>query len=165
MDSYLVLKERFRVLDMLAVQTELQLVVFSACLSGMGHASESGDMQGFSHAVLAAGANAYLGALWNTNDVATMIHMFYFYLILFVALDAPSFAEAWQFATKMLYELTIETAVRLLEKFIQHWDMWEERGEKPNEFVKNGKRKLVVVIRDLKTEGGAKMLNFKHPYI
>jgi CHAT domain-containing protein len=146
MDPYLVFKERSRVLDMLAVQTELQLVVFSACMSGMGHASESGDMRGFSHAVLAAGANAYLGALWDKNDVSAMIYMYYFYLILFVTLDAPSLAEAWQFVTKMLYDLTIGQAVKLLEQFIQHWDMWEERGEKPNEFVKNGRRKLVVVI-------------------
>jgi hypothetical protein len=115
-------------------------------MSGMGHASESGDMRGFSHAVLAASANAYLGALWNTNGVLMMIYMYYFYLILFVILDVPSLAEAWRFATKMLYHLTIGQAVKLLEEFIRNWDMWEERGEKSNEFVKNGRRKLVVVI-------------------
>jgi CHAT domain-containing protein len=123
MNYYLVLKERFRVLDMLAVHTELKLVVLSACLSGMGHASESGDMKGFSHTVLAAGANAYLGAVWNTNDVLMMIYVYYFYLILFMILDVPSLAEAWRFATKMLYDLTIGQAVKLLEEFIRHWDM------------------------------------------
>ncbi|KAH8751163.1 CHAT domain-containing protein [Hyaloscypha finlandica] len=165
MNSYISLQDQFRVIDMLAVRTQVQLVTFSACLSGMGHASESGDMQGFSYAILAAGANAYIGALWNANDVATMIHMWYFYQTLFAALENPSLALAWQFATRLLYELTVPKAIKLLESFVLLWDHWEERGEKPNDLVLNGRKKLTVLIRDLKTENGSKMIDFKHPYI
>lgn len=163
--SYISLKERFRTIDMLTVRTEVALVVFSSCLSGTGQASNSGDLQGFSHAVLAAGANAYLGALWNANDVATMIHMYYFYLILLVALEEPSLSEAWQFATKLLYELTPERAVELLRQFIRNWDVWDERCNNPNKFVRRDRRRLEDVIRTLETEGGRNMLNFNHPYI
>lgn len=166
MNPYISLQEEFRVIDMLAVSTNVQLVTFSACLSGMGHASESGDMQGFPQAILAAGANAFIGALWETNDLATMIHMYYFYFLLFGGvLKDPSFAHAWQGATFLLYHLTVPEAIDWLEIFVGSWDKWDERGEKPNDFVKNGRKKLTGLIQDLKTEEGAKKINFKHPYI
>jgi len=163
-NSVIHLKDRFRVLDMLAVRTEVSLVVFSACLSSRGHTSDSGDIQGFSHALLAAGANAYIGALWEVNDVATMIHMYLFYLTLLVLLDTPTLAEAWHNATKILYGLSTEETIKILSNFIEGWDKWEERGQNPNQFVKNGRKKLVIAIESLRTEEGAKAMDLKHPY-
>lgn len=75
--SSLSLKEKFKVLDLLAVQREVKVVVFTACLSGLGKATDRGDVLGFSHAVLMANANAYIGALWPNNDLVTLIHMLF----------------------------------------------------------------------------------------
>ncbi|KAL2209868.1 hypothetical protein CC79DRAFT_1330321 [Sarocladium strictum] len=162
-NSHIQLKEQFRVLDMLAVRTEVALVTFSACLSSHGHASDSGDIQGFSHAVLAAGANAYLGALWEVNDVATMIHMYLFYGMLLMVMEKPTLSEAWFMATKTLCELSTEETIDMLQKFMTLWDLWESRGEAPSHFVKNGRKKLLRTIEALGTEEGAKTLNFRHP--
>jgi CHAT domain-containing protein len=165
LNSHILLKERFRILDMLAVRTEVALVTFSACLSGLGHATDAGDVQGFSHALLAAGANAYIGALWEVNDVATMIHMHFFYVCLLVYMDSPSLAEAWQMATFMVYNLTTEEAVLWAEIAIKHWDTWEENGDDPNSFVKNGKKKLEALVRGWREGRVEMMLDFKHPKI
>ncbi len=165
LNSYLLFKERIRVLDMLAVQSEVALVTFSACLSGAGQASHAGDVQGFSHALLAAGANAFIGALWEVNDVATMIHMYLFYRLLMFAPESISIAEAWQQATILLYGLTAEDAVAWAEMAIGVWDTVEEEGGNPNGFVRNGKKKLEDLVCGWK-EGRVDMrLNFKDPKI
>lgn len=165
-NSNLLLRERLRVLDMLSARTNIGLVVFSACLSGTGKATASGDVQGFSHAILAAGANAYLGALWKVHDLATMIHMHLFYTIMLYALDDPSIAEAWQFATRMLYNMSTEDIVDRLELFVKYWDSWESDEEglsrRPGDFVPGGRRNLVKAIKLLRD--GRMKLNFKHPY-
>jgi CHAT domain-containing protein len=156
---------RFRVLDMLAVRTELALVTFSACLSGLGRPSDLADVDGFSHAVLAAGANAYLGALWEVDDFATMVHMYLFYVNLFVLLDTPSLAEAWHIATRMLYELKFEDKIRILESFLACWDTWEARGEDPGAFVRHGKSRLEARLARLREDSEASMFNFKRPFV
>jgi len=85
--------------------------------------------------------------------------MYFFYLFLLVALEKPSLSEAWQIATKLLYELTPERAVELLRQFM------DKSCNITNKFVRRDRRKLEDVIRTLETEGGRNMLNFKHPYI
>jgi CHAT domain-containing protein len=163
-NSQIILKEKFRVLDMLAVRSTVSLVTFSACHSGVGHATDSGDIQGFSHAVLAAGANAYLGALWKVDDIATMIHMFLFYANLFLVQDKPSFSEAWRLATEILYSLTTEEAIGYLEQFVDFWDLWEANGQNPGELAgKTGKKKLLGAIKDWKA--GKNIVHFDEPRI
>ena len=49
----------------------MALVVFAACLSGMGQGTLGSDILGFAHAVLGTGCAAYLGALWNVDDRAS----------------------------------------------------------------------------------------------
>ncbi|KAK4903051.1 hypothetical protein LTR49_026894 [Elasticomyces elasticus] len=92
--SHIALKERFRVLDMLAVRTQVSLVTLSACFSSVGNTLDSGDVEGFSHAILAAAANAFLGSLCKVNDVATMLHMYLFYFFLLAWVEDLSLAEA-----------------------------------------------------------------------
>jgi CHAT domain-containing protein len=58
-----VLQDKIHVKDMLSLKTEVALVTFSTCLSGAGRCTNLRDVQGFAHDVLAAGANAYIGAL------------------------------------------------------------------------------------------------------
>jgi CHAT domain-containing protein len=164
-NSSILLGEHFRVADMLAVRTQVSLVTFSACLSGLGHATDLGDVSGFSHAVLAAGANAYLGALWSVDDFATMVHMFLFYLNLMAALDKPSIAEAWHVATRILHGLGAEEKTRILQMFLDCWERWETSGENPGGFVRAGKRKLEAKLALLRTEPDAAAVNFRRPYV
>ena len=159
------LKECFRVLDILAVQTNLELVIFSACLSGLGQLSDGGDLLGFSHTLLTAGANAFMGSLWKTNDVVTLIHMNLFYDQIFQRQDRPAtFAEPWRRPTVQLYNLDAETAVKLLRNYIGLWDVLEKYGREPNKFVRGGKKQLKRTIKNLEEEPGRSMIDFKHPY-
>jgi CHAT domain-containing protein len=163
-NSHLLLKEHFRVLDMLAVRSEVSLVTFSACLSGVGRASDAGDIQGFSHAVLAAGANCYLGALWEVNDVATMIHMHIFYSCLLRLYRGCTISFAWGIATITLYRLSLDEAINHLENFLQNWDIWERNGKNPTDLAgKAAKRKVQRVIADWKE--GRNLIDFKSPHI
>jgi CHAT domain-containing protein len=164
-NSSILLRDHFRVADMLAVRTQVGLVTFSACLSGLGHATDLGDVSGFSHAVLAAGANVYLGALWSVDDFATMVQMFLFYFNLLAVLDKPSIAEAWHVATRILYGLGAEEKVRILQVFLDCWERWETRSENPEGFVRGGKRKLEAKLALLKSDPDVAALDFKRPYI
>ena len=163
--SSLSLKDKLRVIDLLAVQSTVKVVVFSACFSGLGKATDRGDNLGFSHAVLAAGANAFIGALWHTHDLATLVHMYFFYWELLNHRDQVSIATIWQRATYNLYHLDQQKnkgVIRMLDSFINGWDAAEELGFQPGRLVKNGRRKL----EDLKDELtlSATEIDFKHPY-
>lgn len=163
--SSLSLKDKLRVIDLLALQSTVKVVVFSACFSGLGKATDRGDNLGFSHAVLAAGANAFIGALWHTHDLATLVHMYFFYYELLNHRDQVSIATIWQRATYNLYHLDQQRnkgVIRMLESFINGWDAAEELGFQPGRLVKNGRRKL----EDLKEELtlSATEIDFKHPY-
>ena len=163
--SSLSLKDKLRVIDLLALQSTVKVVIFSACFSGLGKATDRGDNLGFSHAVLAAGANAFIGALWHTHDLATLVHMYFFYYELLNHRDQVSIATVWQRATYNLYHLDQQKnkgVIRMLESFINGWDAAEELGFQPGRLVKNGRRKL----EDLKEELtlSATELDFKHPY-
>ena len=163
--SSLSLKDKLRVIDLLAVQSTVKMVVFSACFSGLGKATDRGDNLGFSHAVLAAGANAFIGALWHTHDLATLVHMYFFYWELLNHRDKVSIATVWQRATYNLYHLDQQKnngVIIMLDSFINGWDAAEELGFQPGRLVKNGRRKL----EDLKEELtlSAIEIDFKHPY-
>jgi CHAT domain-containing protein len=107
----------------------------------------------------------YLGGLWEVNDVATPIHMSLFYNILMVAVDSPSIAEARHFATRMLYSFTTEDAIGWAETRIALWVKWEAKGDNPNSFVKNGKKKLDAMVRGWRRGREDMILDFKDPKI
>ncbi|MCJ1385652.1 hypothetical protein MMC17_008775 [Xylographa soralifera] len=162
--SYISLKERFRVLDMLNIKTNISLVTFSACLTGMGSVTAGEDMIGFSHALLSAGANAFIGALWSVNDVATLIHMWLFYMAVRAGHGGISIAEKWSWATTFLFLMETSEKINFLQRMMDIWDALE-RGEKnPNEMVRNGRAKLQLAIDELSTAEGARKLNFRHPH-
>ena len=50
--SSITLQEKFRVLDLAKLRSKAALVVFGACVSGLGHETIGSDIIGFSHAVL-----------------------------------------------------------------------------------------------------------------
>ena len=63
----------------MGVRSDAKAVIFSACLSGTGRPYSSDDVAGFSHVVLATGANVFGGCLWQVNELTTMLHMVIFY--------------------------------------------------------------------------------------
>ena len=162
--SHISLEERFRVIDMLTVRTKAVLVIFSACVSGTGITNKGDDVLGFSHAILAAGAHVYVGALWAANDLVTMIHMNMFYVWL-ASMEKPTrLADIWRQATLFLYLAKPYQIKELLASFLARWDDMEAAGLLPNQFVRNGRRKLQKAIGEWITPSGEPVLDLKHPY-
>lgn len=158
--SYISLKERFRVMELAKLTSEAALVVFGACLSGLGRSTNGNDLLGFSHAVLQSGAQVYIGALWEVSDWATMLLMLLFYRKLAEREPRLSIAKAWQHAQKSFYNLTTETAVSFLEEIAGAWDVAEKEGLNPRQFSKLGKGQLKFLMQDLEDDP----VDFTDPY-
>ena len=78
--SSISLKQRLRVLEILQhhqghSKLSASLMVFAACVSGLREIASGNDVLGFSHAVLETGCSAFLGSLWEVNDLASMLLM------------------------------------------------------------------------------------------
>lgn len=69
------LKRPLQVLDLVRLRSRAALVVFEACVSGVGEASLGNDVLGFTHSVLSSGAGAFLGALWSISDMMSAMLM------------------------------------------------------------------------------------------
>ena len=159
--AYILLREKFRVLDIAKVKSSAKLVVFAACLSGLGKATVGNDLLGFSNAILQSGALLYIGGLWEVNDLTSMLQMIFFYRNLAERTTGVSVAECWQNAQIALYGLDNETAAATLTGIIEIWDQAENKGLDPHKFVANGRRVLQYLIEDLEMED----IDFKHPYV
>lgn len=79
MQSSISLARDFRVIDLVGLGSNASLVIFAACLTGLGRATAGNDVLGFSHVVLQSGARAYMGALWKISDWVTMVLMYAFH--------------------------------------------------------------------------------------
>jgi CHAT domain-containing protein len=73
---------------------EADLVVLSACQTGLGNLSEAEGTVGLQRAFLAKGARSVLVSLWNVSDEATGLLMRQFYTHWLNDSDVPSKAEA-----------------------------------------------------------------------
>jgi CHAT domain-containing protein len=100
------------------------LIVFVANLSGLGQATIGNDIPGFSHAVLEAGATAYMGASWMFDDVATMSLTVLFYRNMWERRsEGLAVAELWREATAQFYSLDMKSAKQILKR------VGKERGK------------------------------------
>ena len=61
--------------DLLGLDTDLDLVVLSACHSGRGRATSAGDVVGLARALLAAGARGLVVSLWPVDDLVGCLLM------------------------------------------------------------------------------------------
>jgi CHAT domain-containing protein len=163
--SRISLGEDTRVVDMMKARTKASLVIFSACNTAAGLPSSSDDVVGFPYAVLAAGANAFLGSLWATNDLSTLVHMHHFYTLLLLMHRAETLAYTWFRATRMLFYSTTDQVAKMLQTLLDMWDEWEAKGIQPETIVKRGKKELQAAIKSLRSIDGNPMINWKHPYI
>jgi CHAT domain-containing protein len=177
--SHISLKEDFRVLDIGAhisqshdeqrENRKTALIVFAACLSGMGRSTMGSDVLGFAHALLQRDCSAYLGALWHVDDRPSMLLMVFFYQHLWectrldaLKLLAPSearIAGLWRNAQNDLYNLTKESAREVISHLIEVLETAEQEGYNPRLFVKNWRRKLEGLSKNI--ESGE--LDFKDP--
>lgn len=126
--------QEFRVIDMSAIRSSVHLLVFAACLSGLGKATFSSEVLGFSHVVLSTGCQAYIGSLWKVSDFGSMLIMTLFYRHLRSMPHLPV-AELMRKAQMDLLQLDGEKAGILLDGMLESWTSTEVEGPKPAEFV------------------------------
>ncbi|KAH1654597.1 hypothetical protein KXX16_001388 [Aspergillus fumigatus] len=110
--------EDFRVLDMSTIKTNANLLVFAACLSGLGRATTGSEVLGFSHVILSSGCQAYIGTLRKVSDFASMLLMTLFYRTLKKAPWMP-LAYVLRQAQIELSQFDREHAARYLDQLIQ----------------------------------------------
>jgi CHAT domain-containing protein len=161
LQSYISLQEKLRVAGLAYVKARTSLVIFSACLSGAGFSTSSDDVHGFSHALLASGVLAYIGALWRVDDVTTLIHMYLFsFMLLRVDDKGAMLVETWPQATRTLYTLTPARMEAILAAIIKTWDIMERNPLyfNPSDFVEDGREELEGNILQLK------YIDIQHPY-
>lgn len=164
--SWIALQQPFRILDLANVHAKVSAVVFSACFSGAGTAHSSGDVVGFSHAILAMGTKAYIGALWKVKEVSTLIQMYFFYMLMPQLSDGIFlFRDAWHRANEMVLSLDLSGAVAFLQAITAEWDILERGGLNPNGFVKGGREAVTEAIEELGFEGADILTDFRHPFI
>ncbi|KAJ5657811.1 uncharacterized protein N7484_001460 [Penicillium longicatenatum] len=126
--------QNFRVLDMSTIRSSARLLVFAACLSGLGKATPSADVLGFSHVVLSSGCQAYIGTLWEVSDLASMMIMTFFYRYLKSNANFST-AEAMKEAQIQFLHLDSDRAEDLLTSMLEGWTAPDENGNLPADFV------------------------------
>ncbi|PYH99985.1 hypothetical protein BO71DRAFT_341987 [Aspergillus ellipticus CBS 707.79] len=129
--------EDFRVLDLSAIHSNVNLLVFAACLSGLGKAAFGGsDLLGFSHVVLGTGCQAYMGTLWKVSDFGSMVMMILFYRTL-KQKTGLSLAAALREAQLNLCQFDCNKATQFLDQLLDSWNRKASGSDDhaPEEFV------------------------------
>ena len=117
---------------MSAVRSNVSLLVFAACLSGLGKATTSSEVLGFSHVVLSTGLQAYIGTLWKVSDFGSMMVMTVFYRLL-KRKTFLSVAEVMREALLEVLGLDCEKAGTLLDDIMGDWSSPHILGRVPAE--------------------------------
>ncbi|KAF5255948.1 hypothetical protein FOXYS1_13608 [Fusarium oxysporum] len=76
-NNNLSLHDAFSVTEMLESTSNAMIIIFQACLSSLSGLDDGDDVIGFSHAVLSSGANNFIGALWEVNELAASLLISY----------------------------------------------------------------------------------------
>ncbi|KAG2026263.1 hypothetical protein GB937_001771 [Aspergillus fischeri] len=126
--------EDFRVLDMSTIRTKANLLVFAACLSGLGRATTGSEVLGFSHVILSSGCQAYIGTLRKVSDFASMLLMTLFYRTLKKAPWMP-LAYILRQAQIEIGQFDVEHAARYLDQLIQTSPSGDGDSRGPKDFV------------------------------
>ncbi|KAJ5620187.1 hypothetical protein N7510_004171 [Penicillium lagena] len=124
----------FRVVDMSTIRSNVNLLVFAACLSGFGRATIGSEVLGFSHVVLSTGCQAYIGSLWKVSDFGSMLIMTLFYQHL-KRQPHLSVAEIMKAAQMDLLQLDTNKAGALLDSMVKSWAPSEGNEQSPAQFV------------------------------
>ncbi|GIK00931.1 hypothetical protein Aspvir_004961 [Aspergillus viridinutans] len=126
--------EDFRVLDMSTIKSNVNLLVFAACLSGLGRATTGSEVLGFSHVILSTGCQAYIGTLRKVSDFASMLLMTLFYRTL---RKAPSMPVAYilRQAQIEIGQFDSERAADYLDQLMQTSPSSDDDSRGPKDFV------------------------------
>jgi CHAT domain-containing protein len=141
----------FRVVDMSATRSSVNLLVFAACLSGFGKATIGSEVLGFSHVVLSTGCQAYMGSLWKVSDFGSMFLMTLFYRRL-KSHPEQAVGELFRQAQLELLNMDVDRASVLLDEMVEPWETSQEQGgsegvaENAAEFVPDAEF-LVLTLR------------------
>ncbi|KAJ5894517.1 hypothetical protein N7495_006208 [Penicillium taxi] len=133
--------QEFRVADMSAIKSKVNLLVFAACLSGLGKATIGNEVLGFSHVVLSTGCQAYIGALWEVSDFGSMFIMTLFYRYLKNNAHL-TVSDIMRKAQINLLLLDSNKAEEFLNDILEDWTV--QRGHDPSEFVPDAKYLLHI---------------------
>ncbi|RAH67001.1 CHAT domain-containing protein [Aspergillus aculeatinus CBS 121060] len=128
--------EDFRVLDLSEIQSKADLIVFAACLSGLGKATIGSEVLAFSHVVLGTGCQAFMGTLWEVSDFASMLMMTIFYRNL-KEKKHFSLTEALRDAQTELLHFDSWKASQFVDNLLESWtsETTNDGGPRPDEFV------------------------------
>jgi CHAT domain-containing protein len=113
---------RLRVVDLASLSRCASLVIFSACWGGLGSTTVGSDVLGFSHAVLASGTKAFIGALWQLDSLVALFLTTLFAHELVSPKPGSTVATAWNTALRKMYRLDKEECVGLLKDLLQQYD-------------------------------------------
>jgi CHAT domain-containing protein len=128
-------------------------------VSGLGEESIGNDLLGFSHAVLASGAAAFLGGLWSVSDEASALLMLFLAEEIKTNNGSKSLARCWRNAQIRLYKLNVEGEVAVLEDVKNC--LKTHRGKVIDQkLAARLIRTMGIVIEDLQDLG----TDFTHPY-
>lgn len=137
----------FRVVDMSATRSTVNLLVFAACLSGFGKATIGSEVLGFSHVVLSTGCQAYMGSLWEVSDFGSMFLMTLFYKGLKESPDM-TLAELSRQAQLRLMNMDGDKASALLDQMVEPWETltsMEQGAKSAVEFVPDAEFLLLTL--------------------
>ena len=155
MRSAISFKHDFKVIDLIGLDSKASLVIFAACLSGLGRTTVGNDVLGFSHAVLQSGARAYMGALWSVSDWATMVLMYTFHKQLASIDFDGSIAQAWRRAQVLVHNQTRHETIKTLEEI-------QGKCKRRPEALSFKDRHIQRLINNLRTEDSEMLLD--HPF-
>jgi CHAT domain-containing protein len=168
-DSYLAMNPSFRVLDLSRLRTSAGLIVFEACISGLGEETVGNDVLGFSHIVLSSGAIVFLGALWYVSDEASSLLMLYFFRALQNAKNSVSsgsrpisVAHCWRLAQIELYSTSTSKAIRLFKRMVRQCRLAEKAGLVASAQAKNCYNAARNTIETMEMDG--EEADYKHPF-
>ncbi|KAH8704768.1 CHAT domain-containing protein [Talaromyces proteolyticus] len=164
----LLLKEKVRALDLFEFRSNADLIVFSACLSGLG-GLVGNESLGFSHVLLEAGCSSYLGALWEVDDIATLLLMFLFFQKIRQCMDddkvSDVLTEIWRQTLEEFYNLDQFKARKIIHLLIEIWMETADAGRKPNEMVQGGLAYLKRLVKDPTSDNNLQKADGDHPYL
>ncbi|KAF2148561.1 hypothetical protein K461DRAFT_316337 [Myriangium duriaei CBS 260.36] len=159
--SSISLGEKLRIIDIIQTETPPALIVFAACWSGLGNATAGGDVTGFCSALLQMGCKAFIGTLWEVNDISTMFQLTNFYQILqWSSKYAPdrTIDEVLMESQRELASLDVPKAQNRIRDLLRIWDEMETRIDTLPDLVKFGRRYLERVLVHLES------IDWTHPF-
>ncbi|MEM8535355.1 MAG: CHAT domain-containing tetratricopeptide repeat protein [Chloroflexota bacterium] len=108
-----------------------ELVVLSACRSGVSHIVRGDEPMGFIRAFMLAGARAVLVTLWPVEDISARLLMERFYQLLMAQEGVHNIAAALREAQCYLRELTIAEIHAQIHQWEEHIEVTGEPNDQP----------------------------------